>query len=83
MLRVAIYPSEDGLWMAECLSLPGCKCKGTSRRHAAKLIRRAIELHIDALETAEDLTIIHRTRDEPSRPFEEFLAELRAEGRDV
>jgi predicted RNase H-like HicB family nuclease len=83
MLRVTIHPGEDGLWIAECPALPGCKCKGTTRRHAAKIIRHAIELYIDALETAEDLVAVRRSKGEPGRPFEEFLAELRAEGRDV
>lgn len=51
MLRQAIiYPGEDGYWVAECPSLPGCISQGESRAEAIINIREAIHLYVDALE---------------------------------
>lgn len=33
---------EDGVWIAECPSIPGCVSQGTSRDEALKNIRDAI-----------------------------------------
>ena len=49
MRQVLIYPGEDGLWVAECPSLPGCISQGTSREDAIRNIREAIQLYIDVL----------------------------------
>ncbi len=51
MLRQAIiYPGEDGYWVAECPSLPGCISQGESREAAIINIREAIHAYVDALE---------------------------------
>jgi predicted RNase H-like HicB family nuclease len=51
MLRQAIIsPGEDGLWVAECPSLPGCISQGRTRAEAIANIREAIEAYIVALE---------------------------------
>ncbi len=50
MRQVIIYPGEDGFWVAECPSLPGCVSQGTTRETAIKNIREAIEGYITALE---------------------------------
>lgn len=51
MLRKAIiYPGEDGYWVAECPSLPGCISQGESREAAINNIREAIHAYVDALE---------------------------------
>lgn len=52
MRQVRIYPGEDGMWVAECPSLPGCISQGLSRDDAVQNIREAIELYIEGL--AED-----------------------------
>jgi predicted RNase H-like HicB family nuclease len=49
---VVIYPGEDGYWVAECPSLPGCISQGTTREEAIQNIREAIDLYVEAL--AED-----------------------------
>lgn len=49
MRQVIIYPGEDGLWVAECPSLPGCVTQGDSREAAVANIREAIEGYIAAL----------------------------------
>jgi predicted RNase H-like HicB family nuclease len=50
MRQVVIYPGEDGYWVAECPSLPGCVSQGETREDAVKNIREAIQGYIEALE---------------------------------
>lgn len=49
MRQVLIYPGEDGLWVAECPSLPGCVTQGETREAAVANVREAIEAYILAL----------------------------------
>ena len=50
MRQVIIKPGEDGFWVAECPSLPGCISQGQSRKEAIQNIREAIEGYIEVLE---------------------------------
>ncbi len=50
MREAVIYPGEDGYWIAECPSLPGCISQGSSREEAILNIREAIQGYILALE---------------------------------
>ena len=50
MRQVMLYPGEDGYWVAECPSLPGCISLGTTREDAISSIREAIKGYIRALE---------------------------------
>ena len=50
MRQVIIYPGEDGFWVAECPSLPGCISQGNTREDAIKNIREAIDAYIVTLE---------------------------------
>jgi predicted RNase H-like HicB family nuclease len=50
MRQVIIYPGEDGYWVAECPSLPGCISQGETRTMAIANIREAIRVYIVALE---------------------------------
>jgi len=50
MRQVIIYPGEDGFWVAECPTLPGCISQGKSKEEAIENIREAIEGYIAALE---------------------------------
>ena len=50
MRQVIIYPGEDGFWVAECPSLPGCISQGETKEEAIQNIKEAIALYIDALE---------------------------------
>ncbi|AET65721.1 type II toxin-antitoxin system HicB family antitoxin [Methanothrix harundinacea] len=52
MRQVIIYPGEDGFWVAECPSLPGCISQGRSKEEAIEKIKEAIEVYTAAL--AED-----------------------------
>ncbi len=50
MRQVVIYPGEDGYWVVECPSLPGCISQGRSKREAINNIREAISEYVIALE---------------------------------
>ena len=50
MRQVVIYPGEDGYWIAECPSLPGCISQAETKQRAVSSIREAIEGYIVALE---------------------------------
>ena len=50
MRQVVIYPGEDGYWVAECPSLPGCISQGTTREEAVENVREAIREYVAVLE---------------------------------
>lgn len=52
MREVVIYSGEDGYWVAECPSLPGCISQGETKEGAITNIKEAISLYIETL--AED-----------------------------
>ena len=68
MRQVLIYPGEDGFWVAECPSLPGCISQGETKEDAIANIREAIELYIEVLEE-DDIAV-------PEEKFEALLVEL-------
>ncbi len=50
MRQVIVYPGEDGYWVADCPSLPGCISQGLTREAALLNIKEAIRGYIAALE---------------------------------
>ena len=50
MRQVLVYPGEDGYWVAECPSLPGCISQGRTKQEAIVNIKEAIEGYVAALE---------------------------------
>ena len=50
MRQVMLYPGEDGNWVVECPSLPGCISQGRTREETIDNIREAIQGYIAALE---------------------------------
>ena len=50
MRQVIIYPGEDGFWIAECPSLPGCITQGKTKEEAIANIKEAIQGYIAALQ---------------------------------
>ncbi len=50
MRQIIIYPGEDGYWVAECPSLPGCISQGKTKEEAIANIKEAISGYIKALE---------------------------------
>lgn len=49
MRQVIIYPGEDGYWVAEVPSLPGCISQGKTREEVLANIKEAIQAYINAL----------------------------------
>jgi len=49
MRQVVFYPGEDGFWIAECPSLPGCISQGETREKAILNVREAIDGYVGAL----------------------------------
>lgn len=66
MRQVIIYPGEDGYWVAEVPSLPGCISQGKTREEAIANIKEAIHAYINALQ--QDGLIV------PEERFEALLA---------
>lgn len=50
MRQVVIYRGEDGHWVAECPSLPGCISQGKTKEEAIANIKQAIRGYVKALE---------------------------------
>ena len=50
MRQVIIYPGEDGYFVVECPSLPGCVSQGVTKEEAVANIKEAIRGYIAALE---------------------------------
>lgn len=49
MRQAIVYPGEDGYWVAEVPSLPGCISQGKNRGEVIINIREAIQAYINAL----------------------------------
>lgn len=47
--QVVGYPGEDGYWVAECPSLPGCISQGKTKDEAISNIKEAIKAYVAAL----------------------------------
>jgi predicted RNase H-like HicB family nuclease len=47
--RILIEQDEDGVFIAEVPSLPGCVSQGSSRSEAIKNVKEAIEGYIESL----------------------------------
>jgi predicted RNase H-like HicB family nuclease len=47
--RVVIEQDEDGIFVAEVPSLPGCISQGRTRVEALKNIQEAVEVYIESL----------------------------------
>ena len=50
MRQAILYPGEDGYWVVECPSLPGCISQGITKEEAVRNIREAIEGYVLALQ---------------------------------
>jgi len=48
-LRIMIEKDEDGFFVAECPSLPGCISQGKTRMEALRNIQDAIQGYIESL----------------------------------
>lgn len=50
MRQVVVFPGEDGYWVVECPSLPGCISQGKTKQEAIANIKEAIEEYIASFE---------------------------------
>jgi predicted RNase H-like HicB family nuclease len=50
MRRVFMYKGEDGWWVVECPSLPGCISQGKTQEEALANIKEAMEGYILSLQ---------------------------------
>lgn len=50
MREIVLFPGEDGYWVAECPSLPGCISQGRTKPEAISNIKEAIAGYTAALE---------------------------------
>jgi predicted RNase H-like HicB family nuclease len=66
--RVLIEQDEDGVFVAEVPSLPGCISQGETRAEALENVREAIAVYLESLEA----------RGEPVPPITEELVEVEA-----
>ena len=48
--RVLVEQDEDGVFVAEAPSLPGCVSQGATRAHALQNIQEAIHAYLESLE---------------------------------
>jgi len=42
-LLITLFQDEDGMFIAECPSIPGCVCQGKTEQEAEKNIQEAIK----------------------------------------
>ena len=52
--RVLVEPDEDGVFVAQVPSLPGCISQGKSREEALKNAHEAIQGYVESLEAHGD-----------------------------
>lgn len=52
--RVLIEQDEDGIFVAEVPSLPGCLSQGQTRADALKNIQEAIEVYLESLKAHDE-----------------------------
>ncbi len=45
--RVTIDRDEDGVWIAKCLSVPGCVSQGLTKEEALANVRKAIAICLE------------------------------------
>ena len=50
MRQIVLTHGDDGFWVTECPSLPGCISQGKTREQAIANIKEAIQAYIAALE---------------------------------
>jgi predicted RNase H-like HicB family nuclease len=65
MRQVFLYRDEEGGWVVECPSLPGCISQGETKEEALTNIKEAIDLFIEALQA--------EGRPVPEEHFESYL----------
>ena len=60
MRQILLYTDEDGFWVVECPSLPGCLSQGKTKEEAITNIKEAIVAYIETVE-ADNLPVPEET----------------------
>jgi predicted RNase H-like HicB family nuclease len=47
IFNITIDRDEDGVWIAECPSIPGCVSQGTTKQEAVENIKEAVALCLE------------------------------------
>lgn len=58
--RVVLSQDEDGMYVAECLDLPGCISQGATRKEAMKNIKDAIKGYLESLKKHNEKAPVRR-----------------------
>ena len=79
--KVVITQDEDGIFIADVPSLPGCHTQAKNRKTLEKRIQEAIELYLNGLTIKEELEILESdANDKVYGPFstaKKLMASLR------
>ena len=59
MRQVLVYRGEDGCWIGEVPSLPGCISQGSTRDEALENIHEALELYLEELRDGRSYYVRH------------------------
>jgi predicted RNase H-like HicB family nuclease len=73
MRYAIVYRDEDGNWIAEVPSLPGCVSQGDTRDEAIENIKEAATLYLESLE--EDRKDLYREFIDPELVALEMVTE--------
>ena len=65
--RVIIDRGDDGVWIVECPSIPGCVSQGKTKEQALENIKEAIELCLE-VRAEKGLPVTIEIRDSTSLP---------------
>jgi predicted RNase H-like HicB family nuclease len=60
-MLVSLDRDEDGIWIAECPSIPGCVSQGKTKEDALQNIREAIQLCLE-VRAEQGLSLTIETR---------------------
>jgi predicted RNase H-like HicB family nuclease len=52
MRQVIVYQDEDGVWIADVPSLPGCHSDGETREQAIENVKEAIALYLESMQAS-------------------------------
>ncbi|MGH9941058.1 MAG: type II toxin-antitoxin system HicB family antitoxin [Pyrinomonadaceae bacterium] len=68
IFNVTIDRDEDGVWVVECPSIPGCVSQGVTKEEALENIKDAIRLCLQ-VRAEKGYQLIIKTRNESQLPF--------------
>lgn len=55
--KVLVYRDEDGVFIAECVDLPGCVSDGKTKKEAVSNVKEAIQAYLESVAKERTQTI--------------------------